>query len=371
MNESTETEQINYEEFRSNFSQILSKSPKDLIKDYHFIYLPGNKPPWYDSDIELEISDKITVISKGKVYLFEAFDIWVEPHHHLWYRIGETGEVFRGSRNTFTFIANNSGKLFLGNYPGDWADKSGKVNLADEKYYKRLKIKGGISILIIRWLEEPLNALKQILSIGDFQDLIKMEIDGLTNPIQTPDGWNYLWSVGNSEIFQPASDERQKKVIRCQTKGSVAILQKEALLPLKPDTKLRWSWKIETLPSEKAEDLLFNHDYLSIAVEFDNGQDITYHWSSKLPIETTYRCPIPMWTNRETHIVIRSGKTGLGQWINEERNVFEDYKKAIGEPPQNIIRVWLIALSLFQRRDGKCDFADIEVISGSNSIKIL
>ena len=133
---------------------------------------------------------------------------------------------------------------------------------------------------------------------------------------------------------------------------------------------LRWSWKIESLPSENAEDLLFNHDYMSIAVEFDNGQDITYHWSSELPIETIYRCPIPMWNKRETHIVIHSGKNGLGQWINEERNIYEDYKRAVGTPPQNIVRVWLIALNIFRRKEGKCDFANIKLVNSTDTIKI-
>jgi hypothetical protein len=32
---------------------------------------------------------------------------------------------------------------------------------------------------------------------------------------------------------------------------------------------------MELLPSEAREDMLPAHDYLSIAMEFDNGQDIT------------------------------------------------------------------------------------------------
>ena len=37
-----------------------------------------------------------------------------------------------------------------------------------------------------------------------------------------------------------------------------------------------WSWLVEKLPSELLEDLALTHDYISVAVEFDNGQDITY-----------------------------------------------------------------------------------------------
>jgi hypothetical protein len=32
-------------------------------------------------------------------------------------------------------------------------------------------------------------------------------------------------------------------------------------------------------------------------------------------------------------IVVRSGAADLGQWVEEERNVYEDYKKAFEEEP--------------------------------------
>jgi hypothetical protein len=113
------------------------------------------------------------------------------------------------------------------------------------------------------------------------------------------------------------------------------------------------------------------HDYLSIAVEFDNGQDITYYWSAELPVGTSYRCPIPTWTARETHMVVRSGRQGLGQWFSEERDVYKDYAEAIGGPmPARIVRVWLIAVSLFQGREGKCQYADIAFAANGRVIAV-
>ncbi|MFZ2404827.1 MAG: DUF3047 domain-containing protein [Methylobacter sp.] len=81
------------------------------------------------------------------------------------------------------------------------------------------------------------------------------------------------------------------------------------------------------------------HDYLSIAVEFDNRQDIIYYWSAELPPETSYRCPISTWAHRGTHVVLRSGQQGLGEWFNEDRNLYQDYINAIGGTvPGNIIK---------------------------------
>jgi len=61
-------------------------------------------------------------------------------------------------------------------------------------------------------------------------------------------------------------------------------------------------------------------------------------------------------------VVIRSGKQDLGSWLSEERNLYEDYLRYIGAPPSRIVRVWLIANSLFQRRDGVCSYRGIRLI---------
>ncbi len=50
---------------------------------------------------------------------------------------------------------------------------------------------------------------------------------------------------------------------------------------------------------------------------------------------------------------------------------YRDYQRAIGKPPANIVGVWLIATSLFQRKEGRCEFADIELASGTGRIPVL
>ncbi len=44
-------------------------------------------------------------------------------------------------------------------------------------------------------------------------------------------------------------------------------------------------------------------------------------------------------TNCVMMIVVESGKSKLGQWVKEERNIYEDYKKAFGEEPGMITGV--------------------------------
>ena len=156
--------------------------------------------------------------------------------------------------------------------------------------------------------------------------------------------------------------------IGCYTHEEATNLQKDAVLPFTPETCLRWSWKMDQLPSQVREDSLQTHDYLSLAVEFDNEQDLAYYWSAELPPGTAYRCPIPKWSTRETHVVLHSGTAGLGQWLQEERNLYADYQRWVGKPPARILRIWLIALSMFQHGEGQGEYGAIEFLTGDQVV---
>ena len=104
------------------------------------------------------------------------------------------------------------------------------------------------------------------------------------------------------------------------------------------------------------EDQLTSHDYLSIAAEFDDGQDLTYFWSSSLPVGKAFR-----WTPLESHMVVRSGLADLGKWVRDERDIYADYKTHIGGPAKSVVNIWLLGVSLFQRRSGSCRCAQMQI----------
>jgi hypothetical protein len=349
-------------EFRSRFAALLAQAPPRTLRDHAFFFLPANAPPWFDTGLDCRAGDHVTVFAAGRTYLSRELDLWIHPHFQLWYRIGEKGEVFRGTRCSHTFTAPSSGRLFLaGCFPGEWATRTGDLAVPADVYNQ---VEGGISVLVLRWGVDALAGLKRLSQLGDVGAFISGEIDRLEDLISTPEGWEYLWFVGPSETFTVVPHAHQRHAIVCYTHADAAILHKGVPLPFTPDTRLRWSWKMDILPSRSREDELQTHDYLSLAVEFDNGQDLTYFWSAELPPETGFRCPIPTWQGRETHVVVRSGQAGLGQWVAEERNLYADYTRWVGEPPARIVRVWLIALSLFRRQEGQCEYGTIEFLTG-------
>jgi len=357
--------------FRATLEPWLAALPRSALAEQCFVELPATRPPWSDSGIDLQVGDTVTWLADGRVYLSRLLDIWVEPSFQLWCRIGEEGPVFRGTRTTHTFTATRAGRLWLASYfPGEWADATGRLATPAEEY---AKVSGRMSVLLLRWQRttDVPELLRRAAKDTRVPALVLAESQRLAQPLDVPPHWDYLWYLGAGEIYQPAVTADGRPTICCRTNGDVGILRREARLALEPETRLRWSWRVDQLPVDLPEDTLPSHDYLSIAVEFDDGQDLTYYWSSSLPVGKVYRCPLPTWKDKETHVVVRSGAGELGQWLDEERDLFADYRRIIGGPARSVVRVWLIANSLFQRGQGRCEYARIGLFGRGRTVEIL
>jgi hypothetical protein len=61
----------------------------------------------------------------------------------------------------------------------------------------------------------------------------------------------------------------------------------------------------------------------------------------------------------------------LGHWLDESRDVHADYHRMIGGSERSIVRMWLIANSLFLRGRGRCEYAGIEAGRDGGVVKVL
>lgn len=188
--------------------------------------------------------------------------------------------MFDGTHDTNTFEARRSADLYLATqFPGQFADPTGRVQTPLQVYDGA---DDGFAVLVVVWRGRSSAPLQEMAKLGDPFGLLGTELGRQERPPRKPEGWEFLWFLGVSDIFGEA-DHHGARCIHCRTRGNVGILQKDVVLPLTPDTELRWDWMISTLPSRLREDTSASHDSLSIAVEFENGRDITYHWSWELP----------------------------------------------------------------------------------------
>lgn len=327
----------------------------------------GPEEGWQDIGFTVAPGDEVTIIAAGGFWASKPLDLGFGARIGLWLRTGAGSAICKTPTNSSTIAVAAGGPLeIVAKPPGEWADEQGAFDPA----YPRSGLSGEMSACVILWKAAALPGLEALARAGDHEGLVARALEEARNPVPPPEGWRYLWRLGEGRIFR-AAHSAEGHSICCHTAGDVGILQFPADFPLTEETRLRWRWKADRLPCDLPEDIQPTHDYLSIAVEFDDGQDLTYMWSSSLAEGTIFRCPLPYWDKVETHWVLRSKPADLGKWLGEERPLRADYAKAIGAPPARISRVWLIAVSVFQRQEGICEYAGIELVDGERVLKIL
>lgn len=77
-------------------------------------------------------------------------------------------------------------------------------------------------------------------------------------------------------------------------------------------------------------------------------------------------------------------KDGLGRWWHEERPLYPYYERFIGTigkrdeghdarvvpPPTRVVRVWLIANTMFRQQEEQCEYGAIELQTGETVVTV-
>jgi len=212
-----------------------------------------------------------------------------------------------------------------------------------------------ISILILHLLGSPaaIQAQSQtMIEVGKFS--------AGTVGQKLPDGWKPLTfkKIEKHTTYTLVRDN-DTVVIKAVAEASASGLTREIKINPKEYPIIQWRWKVMNILKKGDVHRKDGDDYparIYITFEYDPSKlsffekskyeairllygeypplaAINYIWESKAPIGTMVPNP---YTDRVMMFVIESGSAKLNQWVNEERNVYEDYKKAFGEEPPMI-----------------------------------
>jgi hypothetical protein len=178
------------------------------------------------------------------------------------------------------------------------------------------------------------------------------------NPL--PSGWKPLtFKKIEKHTSYTLVREGDEVVVKAEARESASGLTREIRIDSKEYPIVQWRWRVENTLKKGNVREKEGDDYparLYIAFEYDPsllgffekmkyeaarllyGQyppvgAINYIWESRAPVGTVVPNP---YTDRVIMIVVESGETKLGQWISEERNVYEDFAKAFGKHPPMI-----------------------------------
>jgi DUF3047 family protein len=167
-------------------------------------------------------------------------------------------------------------------------------------------------------------------------------------------------------------------VLRGQARASASGLLHPLDLDIRDRPVLSWRWKVMDLaPSEDSPDdspvrilVNFAGDYSKIPFSdrvfydqfrFFTGQQLPYAgvmyiWGSRTPNGKEVR---NKYTSRIKMIAVESGREKLGQWLQESRNVAEDYRRLFGEEPGKVVSVGIMTESDASDRALEAYYGDI------------
>ena len=100
--------------------------------------------------------------------------------------------------------------------------------------------------------------------------------------------------------------------------------------------RLSWSWRVnhalkrEDIGKRTGDDFAARVYVIFPRTFFWRMRAINYVWAGRMPKES--HAPSP-YTENSVAVAVESGDARAGQWVFEERNIYEDYKKIFGEDP--------------------------------------
>ena len=190
-----------------------------------------------------------------------------------------------------------------------------------------------------------------VLEVGKFS----------ASPVGTalPDGWKPLTF---KKIPRHTSYEVMKDgsvtIVKAVSDASASGLIKSVMIDPKEFPIVRWRWKIDNVlqrsdvalkegddfPARLYITFEYEPDKVSFGkrLKFKAGQALfgdipiaalNYIWETKTPVGTIVE---NAYTDFAKMVIVESGTQKVGIWIDEERNIYEDYKKAFGEEPPMI-----------------------------------
>lgn len=140
--------------------------------------------------------------------------------------------------------------------------------------------------------------------------------------------------IENSVSKYVFSSEGGNKFLRADSRGTSVHVQigYEKKWELKEFPILRWRWRAQTFPEGTNErEKSGNDSVLAVYVVFGGWpipRSIKYIWSDTLPLGEIFDSP----HSRKTKIVVvRSGRSMMGKWIPEERDVLVNCRSLFGD----------------------------------------
>ena len=139
-------------------------------------------------------------------------------------------------------------------------------------------------------------------------------------------------------VYEPVLEEG-RPAVKAESRSSASAMIYRISIDPKAYPRLSWSWKIGRTIGKGDERTKEGDDYAArVYVVFPSTlfwrtRAVNYIWANRLPrgafLPNAY-------TGNAVMVAVESGDANADRWIDEERNLVEDYRRAFGEDPPKI-----------------------------------
>ena len=153
-----------------------------------------------------------------------------------------------------------------------------------------------------------------------------------------PPGWQTYETPGGHPAYDfTVVEHAGRRALHMKSAGEHSTIAKEVRADLAATPFLAWQWRVLSLPQgadlrNRGTSDATGHIFAIWPrfPAFVRSRLIGYVWDAALPVGTVLTSQK---TGTVTFIVARRGDQGLGQWLDERRNVADDYLRVFGEAP--------------------------------------
>ena len=199
-----------------------------------------------------------------------------------------------------------------------------------------------------------------------------------------PHEWKVLTfpKVRRHTTYKVVEGEAGKFLVKAESEASASALIREIQFDPKAYPILRWRWKVENVIQKGDETKKEGDDYAArVYVNFRYNPDeatawerlkygsirgiygsyppkaaLNYIWANKLP---RGRSADNAYTDRAKMVAVESGSERIGTWVEEERNIYQDYVSLFGEEPPQVIGIAVMTDTDDTQENAVAYYADI------------
>lgn len=185
-------------------------------------------------------------------------------------------------------------------------------------------------------------------------------------------GWRDETFRGRAKTSYRLVRENGRTMLMAQSRHAASGLLRKVALDPRRYRVLRWSWKVQhTLKGEdvtrKSGDDFAARVYVVFPRTFFwQTRALNYVWAARLPKNAVVRSP---YTGNAAVVAAESGDGKAGTWVKEERNVYDDYRRAFGEEPPLIGAVAVMTDTDDTRDEVSAWYGDITLSSAEFGIR--